>query len=617
MISLSPVNQSPVRVLVFGHKELSELITSIVPRFAERAVFQIVDAVVGSVSEVKEYVRTHEPDVIVSSGANAYYLKSCLEIPIVSVEVTETDVFNGIKRAAKATKKIVLIHFKDFSQLIPVYAKHFDVEIQQELYSRTDEAREIFHIVSKQADIAIVGASLVCGMAAQKNIPAFMFYSALSCEQALERAISKGRQFRAGKTHTALIQWLTKQSKTPIILTDERGDSITLNLAAKRDLNLSADVKIDLDELIHPQGEIRPSDGECVINGQDWWFHQDEVETDGRSMFIYQLYRKNLHMEPARIVTHKSKLVFRSDAINTVMSQVRSFASSPSNILIAGESGTGKELVAREIHNNGPFSKGKFVALNCSAIPSELFEGELFGHQDGAYTGAKRGGRKGLIEEAQNGLLFLDEISELALDQQAKLLRFLQERMYRPLGGNQEKSVHLKLVSASNKDLRKMVEKGTFREDLFFRLNVFNITIPPLRQRSEDVICIAEMKLRQFVDSYHLAISADTILTYIFDTLSAYHWPGNVRELENILERIVAHLHTDNNIATLHNAMQYIAPELSLPSSQDNQQGRLKDSELNQVALAMEKFSGNKQQVAEYLGISQTTLWRRLKTINN
>lgn len=610
-------NQLPVRVLVFGYKEFSELITNVFLNFSERASFHIVDALVGSVTEVKAQIALYEPDVIVSAGANANFLKSCLELPVVSVDVTETDVFQAIKRASKATKKIVLIHSKDSAQLIPAYEKNFDVEIQQELYSRTDEGREIFHIVSQQTDIAIVGASLVCGMASQKNIPAFMYYSAQSCSDALEKAITKGRKFRSGKTDSALIHWLTHQSKTPIILTDEKGESITLNLAAKRDLNLSSDVKIALDELIHPQKGLRPSDGECVINGQDWWFHQDEVETDGRSMFIYQLYRKNLHMEAARTSNNKAKLVFRSEAINTVMLQVKSFASSPSNILINGESGTGKELVAREIYNNGPFSKGKFVALNCSAIPSELFEGEFFGHHDGAYTGARRGGRKGLIEEAQNGLLFLDEISELALDQQAKLLRFLQERMYRPLGGNQEKSVHLKLVAASNKNLRHMVERGEFREDLFFRLNVFNIVIPPLRQRIADVMCIAEIKLKQFVEAYQLDIPADTILTHISDTLSAYHWPGNVRELENILERIVAHLHTDNNIANLHNAMKYIAPELSMPSSLDSQQGRLKDSELTQVALAMEKFSGNKQQVAEYLGLSQTTLWRRLKSINN
>ncbi|MFT4942212.1 MAG: propionate catabolism operon transcriptional regulator [Paraglaciecola sp.] len=611
-------NSQPVRVLVFGHKEFSQLVSSVIPRFAGRAMFQIVDAIVGSVSEVKEHVAAYEPDIIVSGGANAHYLKSCIEIPVVSVDVTAVDVLQAIKRASKVSKKIVLIHFKDSSELLPMYEKALNVEIHEEIYNRTDEAREIFHMVSKQPDIAIVGASLVCGLAAQRNLPAFMFYSAPSCAIALEKAIYQGTQFRANKTDAALIDWLLKQSKTPIIMTDGRGDSITLNVAAKRDLNLSTDVEIDLADLIHPQQNKRPTDGECIINGQDWWFHQDEVTTFGRCMFIYQLYRKNLHMErPERTINAKNKLVFRSEAIATVMSQVKSFASSPSNILIQGESGTGKELIAREIYDKGPFSKGKFVALNCSAIPSELFEGELFGHQDGAFTGAKRGGRKGLIEEAQNGVLFLDEISELALDQQAKLLRFLQERMYRPLGGNIEKSVNLKLVAASNKDLRQMVEHGEFREDLFFRLNVFNISIPPLRERTSDILCIAEIKLQKLVEDYGLSVSVDAILSQITNIISEYHWPGNVRELENILERVIAHLHMDKDLNGLNQAIKHIAPELSVNRLRDRQHGRIKDNELAQVAQAMEKFSGNKQVVAEYLGLSQTTLWRRLKNINN
>ena len=208
----------------------------------------------------------------------------------------------------------------------------------------------------------------------------------------------------------------------------------------------------------------------------------------GTPMYLYQLYRKKLGGEQK--IANKpqaQELVYQSRAVERVMQQVRSFSHSPSNVLVNGESGTGKELIARAIHRNSPYSAGQFVALNCSAIPTELFEGELFGHHDGAFTGSRRGGRKGLVEEAQNGVLFLDEISELALDQQAKLLRFLQERRFRPLGSNQEKPVDLKLVAATNKPLRDLVEKGQFRQDLYFRLNVFNIHIPPLRARREDI----------------------------------------------------------------------------------------------------------------------------------
>jgi propionate catabolism operon transcriptional regulator len=298
------------------------------------------------------------------------------------------------------------------------------------------------------------------------------------------------------------------------------------------------------------------------------------------------------------------------------MQQVRAFSSSPSNVLIYGESGTGKELIARSVHEASPFLEGHFVALNCSSIPTELFEGELFGHRDGAYTGAKRGGRKGLIEEAQDGVLFLDEISELALDQQSKLLRFLQERHYRPLGSNEEKPANLKVVAASNKELKQLVVEGKFREDLFFRLNVFNIHIPPLRERPEDVSSIAEQKLLRFITSYQSQFTVDEVLTEILDDLVGYSWPGNVRELENVLERIIASIQMTEDLSTIKQILRDISPELFLETTFSIGQGLVRKKELELVVGAMHRFQGNKQQVADYLGLSQTTLWRRLKHIN-
>jgi len=241
----------------------------------------------------------------------------------------------------------------------------------------------------------------------------------------------------------------------------------------------------------------------------------------------------------------------------------------------------------------------------------------LFGYRDGAFTGSKRGGRKGLIEEAQGGVLFLDEISELALDQQAKLLRFLQERHYRPLGSNQERSVNLKLVAASNKPLRELVQEGLFREDLFFRLNVFNIHIPPLRERPADIVRIAEQKLGLFISSYGLALSASNVLASITKDLCTYEWPGNVRELENVLERLVAYLQLPSHSENIEQALKHIAPEMLKKELQDMNNGLVKTKEFELVAEAMTRFNGDKRRVAEYLGLSQTTLWRRLKQANN
>ena len=605
----------PVRILIFGHKEFSQLMTSVLPEFAEQAKFKLFDAIVGSVSEIDEHIRSFSPDVIVSAGSNAAYLKSALDLPVISLDCSVTDIISAVQRAAQVARKIVLINFAEASPVVPVLEAALNVTVQEEIYTTPEQARELFQLTRQQPNIAYVGASLVCGLATQQGFPSFLLYSADSCRQTIISAIHIAKQQLATHQSAALTNWLLKQSKTPIFMADEEGQSIIFNQAARDDLGVHNDHCSDLENLIHSEEILRPTDGECCIQGIDWWFHQDCVMTQGKPLYIYQLYRKKPKPEKVK-ASSRHQLVFKSSAVEKVMQQVRAFSTSPSNVLIYGESGTGKELIARTVHDVSPFSEGNFVALNCSSIPTELFEGELFGHSDGAFTGAKRGGRKGLIEEAQGGVLFLDEISELALDQQSKLLRFLQERHYRPLGSNEEKPAYLKVVAASNKELKQLVVEGKFREDLFFRLNVFNIHIPPLRDRPEDISSIAKQKLSRLITSYQSKFTVEEILFEILDDLVGYSWPGNVRELENVLERVIASIQMTGNLSKLKEILREISPELFLETTFNTDQALVRTKELELVVDAMHKFDGDKQQVAHYLGLSQTTLWRRLKHIN-
>lgn len=589
--------------------------TSVLPEFGEYAKFKLFDAIVGSVSEIDEHIKSFLPDVIVSAGANAAYLKSALDLPVVSLDCSVTDIISAVQRAAQVSRNIVLINFSEASPVVPILEAALNVTIQEEIYTTPEQARELFQLTRQQPNIAYVGASLVCGLATQHSIPSFLLYSAESCRKTIAAAIQIANEQLTTNQSAALTNWLLKQSKTPIFMTDEEGQSIIFNHAARRDLGVDNDNCSDLENLIHSEELMRPTDGECRIQGIDWWFHQDCVMTQGQPLYIYQLYRKK--PKPAKVKsTSRHQLVFESSSVEKVMQQVKVFSSSPSNVLIYGESGTGKELIARAVHEASPFSEGNFVALNCSSIPTELFEGELFGHRDGAFTGAKRGGRKGLIEEAQDGVLFLDEISELALDQQSKLLRFLQERHYRPLGSNEEKLAYLKVVAASNKELKPLVLEGKFREDLFFRLNVFNIHIPPLRDRPEDISSIAEQKLSRFIMSYQSQFTVDEILSEILDILVSYSWPGNVRELENVLERVIASTQMAEDLTKIKHILREISPELFLDATFNSNQALVRKKELELVIDAMHRFDGDKQQVADYLGLSQTTLWRRLKHIN-
>lgn len=311
-------------------------------------------------------------------------------------------------------------------------------------------------------------------------------------------------------------------------------------------------------------------------------------------------------LRPRRFVIH-------SPQMEQVVELARTYARGSAPVLLQGESGTGKEHIAREIHRLSDYADGELVAVNCASIPNELFESELFGYVDGAFTSARRGGRTGLLEQANGGLLFLDEVGEMPLSQQVKLLRVLQERRVRPVGGTRETGVEFKVIAATNADLAAAVEHGDFRDDLYYRLNVFNLRLPPLRERAEDTLAIAEHYLREYAARHRIALAVDAILQQLRAPFAAYHWPGNVRELQNFTERLVVNAADGRKLD--EEALQQILPELA-PASAEPTRGGLKAQEARAIREAMARHDGDKAAVSRELGISATTLWRRLKDIS-
>jgi len=308
-------------------------------------------------------------------------------------------------------------------------------------------------------------------------------------------------------------------------------------------------------------------------------------------------------------------------------------------VLIEGETGTGKEVLARRIHNGDSVADTPFMAVNCAAIPQELFENELFGHEAGAFTGSRAEGVAGKLEQAGKGTLFLDEVAEMPLHLQPKLLRVLEERSFYRVGGMKKRNFTARIVCAGNRDIADMVEKGAFRRDLYHRLRVGHLLIPPLRERGEDIRSLAEYFLHREAERKKKAFSgfAPETLAILYD----YPWPGNVRELENTIERavlmhdgelllpghvdflfggraraevsqppaagpatnLVSTVSTASPVLDLHNPGALILPEASF---------QLDDLIDAVVAAAMEKFAGNKTKAAAYLGISRFALHRRL-----
>lgn len=306
-----------------------------------------------------------------------------------------------------------------------------------------------------------------------------------------------------------------------------------------------------------------------------------------------------------------------SAAMETLRQSVVLYARSPATVLIVGETGTGKELVAQAIHREGPRSLGAnrpFVAVNCGAIAESLLESELFGHEEGAFTGARRGGHAGLFEAANRGTLFLDEIGEMPLTLQTRLLRVLEEREVVRVGGTRPIAVNVRVISATHCDLEARVREGRFRADLFYRLAVLRLSLPPLRERVADVTALAEWSLKNALaalgarphPNLHAEIGACAAL------LERYSWPGNVRELRNLMERLALFLAAEPLQALTPAFVLSVAPELNrgglplpppAPPPADNET----------VEQVLARFGGRRDDAARHLGISRTTLWRKLR----
>ena len=335
-----------------------------------------------------------------------------------------------------------------------------------------------------------------------------------------------------------------------------------------------------------------------------------------RALEKYSLVHENLYLKEA--LEHRQgfgEIVGRSPAIQRVFKLISRVAPTSTTILVEGESGTGKELVARAIHRESGYADGPFRPVNCGAIPEDLIESELFGHVEGAFTGANRD-KDGLFVSAEGGTVFLDEIGELPASSQVKLLRVLQEGHVRPVGASEQRDINCRIIAATNRDLRQRVEDGEFREDLYYRLNVIPIELPPLRERSGDIQLLLEHFLKKYADEIGNPI--DGISREAMELLQQYDYPGNVRELQNIVERVVT-LETSSMVQP-----ESLPPQVrddtddGLPISVEvtesgvDMEGMVAELERNLIQQALELTDGNKTDAAELLGISFRSLRYRL-----
>lgn len=335
-------------------------------------------------------------------------------------------------------------------------------------------------------------------------------------------------------------------------------------------------------------------------------------------LLSYKQELRNIHHSKTTI----DDLIGSSAKITAIKNLTLRAAKTSSTVLITGESGTGKEVVSNLVHNAGSRKDGPFIKINCSAIPENLLESELFGYAEGAFTGARKGGKLGKFEQANHGTLFLDEIGDMSISMQTKILRAIQEREIERVGGTQPIRVDVRIIAATHRDLAKMITENKFRLDLFYRLNVFVIELPPLRQRLEDIELLSSHLLTRL--KQRLPTSVEWVSSEAIELLKQHHWPGNIRELENVLERAI-NISDERNILPEHLPLQLrkTKEDASLnPRLINLEDVRLEEQiNLEEVILAIEKelilnamllAKGNKAKVASALGIHRTALYRKL-----
>lgn len=363
--------------------------------------------------------------------------------------------------------------------------------------------------------------------------------------------------------------------------------------------------------IVTAQGEVESAVAAMKLGAADYLLRPFDLDTleiaMTRALSVVRLKNENRYLR-AEAERDMGNMVGKSAAMEQIQAAIRQVAPEKATVLIAGETGTGKEVVAHAIHHLSPRHEALFVAVNCAAIPAEMMESELFGHERGAFTGALKN-RVGKFEVADGGTLFLDEITEMPVTLQAKLLRALQEGVIERLGGHRPLSVDIRVIAATNRDPLQAVQEGRLREDLYYRLNVFRLDLPPLRERREDIVPLAW----HFLSRRGAKISEKALAT-----LQEYDWPGNVRELGNVLERAaivassacieVRHLPADIALplapATVEMA-QGVESSLSLPQATEALEKMM-------IAKALETCDGNKSRASRLLEISERSLWYKL-----
>lgn len=592
-------------------------------------------------------LETISADVIVARGVTARAIKmTASDIPVVDLSVTGYDIIDAVLKCRKQCNahKIGVVGAESMIFGAKKIEQYIKVEIFPVVVENEDDAEiKIRNLLAQGIDTIIGGGmSVQIGSALGMNT-VFINSGPEAIYQALREAKRVARVRRIEQERTEQFHAILDYSAEGIIAVDKGGQINLANKAAMRLVGLAENVLgRPIDELI-PQLGVNSVVGNgkvelgrfYVLGGQQFAVNcvpirireqiAGAVATFQPAAVIQKLegeIRRKLHHKGLVAKFNFADIFAIDPVIRETVTQAREYSMVDSNVLILGETGTGKEIFAQSLHNNSARKNGPFVAVNCAALSENLLESELFGYVEGAFTGAVRGGKMGLFEQAHTGTIFLDEISEITPRIQGQLLRVLQEREIRRLGDDRVIPVDVRVIAATNRELKTLVQEGKFRSDLYYRLDVLKLKLPPLKKRIEDILPLLQQFMQEYGQKYRKPIQKLSAAAQ--NLLLNYSWPGNIRELRNIAERIMVVSHDTSYIIQAEDLQKMLEEingddkNLLITGAQKvNKIRKIKKmNDLELIKKVLKETNYNMGKTAEIIGISRTTLWRRLKLLD-
>lgn len=628
-------------LIVCTYEKLGNMYRSVLKQNNQMIDLEVMDNRYGKdMEKVLSYLarfREKGKEIIITCGFLAEQIRNYLPYNVIEIHISGIDVLRALHTYMGQNLVLGVVESHAFLKVVTPIAELLGLRVREyEVIELSDFDKGIKSAVADGVDLIVGGAWALYDDEGFSDFP--IPYVAIesseeSIKSSLENAMRMYEMMFFERKRKELLETLVECSDAGLLALDENKRLLAANSYAQRLLALTSEQKrlpeeTPLSKLLDEKtqngqevlsGLLMLDDANLLIRTIPMRVENEAVGTvvtlkrmedvqEEEKMIRRELTQKGLYAK-----YNLDSIQGHSDIIVNLKKLVKTYAGTDANVLILGESGTGKELFAQSIHNCSLRKNNPFVAVNCSALPSSLLESELFGYVDGAFTGAKKGGKAGLFELAHKGTIFLDEIGEMDLGMQARLLRVLQEKEVMRIGDNKVTAIDARIIAATNRNLYQEVEAGRFREDLYYRLSILDLTIPPLRERKEDIPEIVEACLPQINKRLNCKIRG--FAPEVLEKLKEYRWRGNIRELINVLEKMVIVVQYGiikyPNVAFVFEDMDSRQQQTQV-KSMELPEMTLKEMEKWMLKQALKKTGGNKTKAALLLGIDRTTLMRKL-----